>query len=113
VSGKAAARHATGELASRDAKVLGDVLKIRSYPLAVDNAEGYIVTDVDGRRHLDFVVGGAVANTGHGAPEIVDPVTSQMRATFFGALWFGPNQAAVPVGRALDPPDAQRFEEWT
>jgi 4-aminobutyrate aminotransferase-like enzyme len=95
VSGTAAARHATGELASRDAKVLGDVLKIRFYPLAVDNAEGDIVTDVDGRRHLDSVVGGAVANTGHGAPEIVEPVISQMCSTSFGALWFGPNEAAV------------------
>lgn len=68
VRGKAAARRATADLASRDAKVLGDVLKICFFPLAVDNAEGYIVTDVDGRRHFDFVVGDAVANTGHGTP---------------------------------------------
>lgn len=111
MSGKAAARHATGELASRDAKVLGDVLKIRFYPLAVDNAEGYIVTDVDGREHLDFVVGGAVANTGHGAPEIVDPVISQPCATSFGALWFGPNEAAIRsagTSTHLTPGDSKR-----
>ena len=61
VSGKAA------DLARRDAEVLGGFLKIRSFPLAGDNAEGYTVTDVDGRRHLDFVVGDAVAHTVPGA----------------------------------------------
>lgn len=112
MSGKAAARHATGELASRDAKVLGDVLKIRFFPLAVDNAEGYIVTDVDGRRHLDFVVGDrwrtpATALRGRRSCDLPNARDLLWRAL----VW--PERSGGPVGRALDPPDAQRFEEWT
>jgi hypothetical protein len=115
VSGKAAARHATGELASRDAKVLGDVLRIRFYPLAVHNTEGYIVTDVDGRQHLDFVVGGCGDEHRLRCPRgcrACDLPNFQTRWTSFGVLWFGPNEAAVGWP-GLDPPNAQRFEERT
>jgi hypothetical protein len=64
----------TDELVARDARVLGDVLKVRFYPLAVGSQEGCTITDVDGNRFLDFMAGWAVANTGYGNQEVLQPV---------------------------------------
>jgi 4-aminobutyrate aminotransferase-like enzyme len=76
----------TDDMLARDARVLGDVLKVRFYPLAIDRAEGCTITDVDGQQYLDFMAGWAVANTGYGTPEILDPVMAQMRKTSFCTL---------------------------
>jgi 4-aminobutyrate aminotransferase len=91
----------TDELIARDAAALGDVLKVRFYPLAVDRAEGCTITDVDGNEYLDFMAGWAVANTGYGAKEIVDAVTAQMRKLSFATLTAFPNEAATRLAEEL------------
>src|ERR1041384_328857 len=60
----------------RDERVLSPSYT-RPYPLAVDHAEGAIVTDVDGNRFLDFNAGIAVVAAGHCHPEVVRAVQEQ------------------------------------
>ena len=91
----------TDELLHRDARVLGNVLKVRFYPLAVDHAEGCTITDVDGQQYLDFMAGWAVANTGYGAREILDPVIAQMRKTSFCTLTAIMNEPAIRLAERL------------
>ena len=46
-------------------------------PITVEAAEGSWVTDTDGNRWLDFVMGIAVVNTGHCHPKVVKAVQEQ------------------------------------
>ncbi|MFA4965562.1 MAG: aspartate aminotransferase family protein [Thermoleophilia bacterium] len=46
-------------------------------PITVETAEGSWVTDTDGNRWLDFVMGIAVVNTGHCHPKVVKAVQEQ------------------------------------
>ncbi|MDQ6681975.1 MAG: aminotransferase class III-fold pyridoxal phosphate-dependent enzyme [Chloroflexota bacterium] len=63
-------------LIERDQRVASPSLT-RAYPLAAASGEGYVVTDVDGNRFLDFAAGIAVASTGHAHPEVVDAIRRQ------------------------------------
>ncbi len=49
----------------------------RAYPLVAESASGYVVTDVDGNRFLDFAAGIAVASTGHSHPAVVRAIKEQ------------------------------------
>jgi 4-aminobutyrate aminotransferase len=49
----------------------------RPYPLVADEAQGMIVTDVDGNRFLDFSAGIATCTTGHCHPRIVKVIQEQ------------------------------------
>jgi 4-aminobutyrate aminotransferase len=91
----------TEDLLARDARALGDVLKVRFYPLAIDRAEGCTITDVDGQQYLDFMAGWAVANTGYGTPEILDAVIAQMRKTSFCTLTAIMNEPAIALAERL------------
>ena len=43
------------------------------------SARGAYVTDVSGRRYLDFQTGIGVANTGHSHPKVVAAITKQIQ----------------------------------
>jgi 4-aminobutyrate aminotransferase/(S)-3-amino-2-methylpropionate transaminase len=47
-------------------------------PIAVAQAEGAVITDVDGNRLIDFGGGIGVVNTGHRHPEVVQAVRRQL-----------------------------------
>jgi 4-aminobutyrate aminotransferase / (S)-3-amino-2-methylpropionate transaminase / 5-aminovalerate transaminase len=47
------------------------------HPLVASRASGAIVEDVDGNRLIDFAIGIAVMNIGHGAPEVVEAIQRQ------------------------------------
>lgn len=96
-----AATNRTANLLQRDAQALGDVLKVRFFPLAVERAEGSTITDIDGQEYLDFMAGWAVANTGYGAREILDPVIAQMQRTSFCTLTAITNEPAVALAERL------------
>ncbi len=49
----------------------------RQYPLVVESAKGSVVTDVDGKRFLDFTSGIAVTATGHCHPKVVRAIRAQ------------------------------------
>jgi 4-aminobutyrate aminotransferase len=64
------------ELIARDSAVTSPSLT-RAYPLVAESGSGYVVTDVDGNRFLDFAAGIAVAATGHAHPAVVSAITEQ------------------------------------
>jgi 4-aminobutyrate aminotransferase len=64
------------ELIARDNAVTSPSLT-RAYPLVAESGNGYVVTDVDGNRFLDFAAGIAVAATGHAHPAVVAAITAQ------------------------------------
>jgi 4-aminobutyrate aminotransferase / (S)-3-amino-2-methylpropionate transaminase / 5-aminovalerate transaminase len=49
----------------------------KAHPIAVDRAEGALVTDVDGNTFIDFVGGIGVLNAGHCAPAVVAAIQEQ------------------------------------
>lgn len=65
------------EIIKRDSKVISPSSS-RPYPLVVDSANGVIITDVEGRRYIDFAAGIAVMNIGYSNPDVLQAVTMQM-----------------------------------
>jgi 4-aminobutyrate aminotransferase len=63
-------------LIARDQAVVSPSLT-RAYPLVAESGSGYVVTDVDGNRFLDFAAGIAVCSTGHRHPEVVAAIKEQ------------------------------------
>jgi 4-aminobutyrate aminotransferase len=63
-------------LIARDDAVVSPSLT-RAYPLVADTGSGYVITDVDGNRFLDFAAGIAVCSTGHGHPQVVAAIKAQ------------------------------------
>ena len=61
---------------ARDKAVVSPSLT-RAYPLVAESGSGYVVTDVDGNRFLDFAAGIAVCSTGHGHPQVVAAIKEQ------------------------------------
>jgi 4-aminobutyrate aminotransferase len=64
------------ELIARDDAVVSPSLT-RAYPLVAESGDGYVVTDVDGNRFLDFAAGIAVCSTGHRHPKVVEAIKAQ------------------------------------
>jgi len=52
--------------------------KAKRIPLVIESGDGTYVTDVDGKRYLDFVAGIAVTSIGHRNPVLVDAVREQV-----------------------------------
>ncbi|MDQ2853756.1 MAG: acetyl ornithine aminotransferase family protein [Chloroflexota bacterium] len=63
-------------LIARDDAVVSPSLT-RAYPLVAETGSGYVVTDVDGNRFLDFAAGIAVCSTGHGHRRVVEAIKAQ------------------------------------
>src|ERR1700693_6555004 len=63
-------------LIARDEAVVSPSLT-RAYPLVAETGSGYVITDVDGNRFLDFAAGIAVCSTGHGPPRVVAAIKGQ------------------------------------
>jgi len=63
-------------LIARDKAVVSPSLT-RAYPLVAETGRGYVITDVDGNRFLDFAAGIAVCSTGHGHPRVVEAIKAQ------------------------------------
>jgi 4-aminobutyrate aminotransferase len=61
---------------ARDDAVVSPSLT-RAYPLVAETGSGYVITDVDGNRFLDFAAGIAVCSTGHRHPKVVDAIKAQ------------------------------------
>ncbi len=91
----------TDALLQRDTQALGNVLKVRFYPLAVERAEGCTIVDLEGIEYLDFMAGWAVANTGYGNPGVLEPVMEQMRKTSFATLTALMNEPVVDLAERL------------
>ena len=64
------------DLIARDKAVVSPSLT-RAYGLVAESGSGYVVTDVDGNRFLDFAAGIAVCSTGHTHPRVVAAIKEQ------------------------------------
>ena len=58
------------------------------FDLVAERAEGSWITDVEGRRYLDFGSGIAVTNVGHGHPVVVEEVKRQVRELIHTSVVF-------------------------
>jgi 4-aminobutyrate aminotransferase/(S)-3-amino-2-methylpropionate transaminase len=72
-------------VARREAAVAAGLYK--AHQIAVESAEGALVTDVDGNTYIDFIGGIGVLNVGHCPPEVVAAVQAQAaKLLHFSAL---------------------------
>jgi 4-aminobutyrate aminotransferase/(S)-3-amino-2-methylpropionate transaminase len=72
-------------VARREAAVPNGLYK--AHQIAVERAEGALVTDVDGNTFIDFIGGIGVLNAGHCPPEVIAAIQAQAaRLLHFSAL---------------------------
>jgi len=74
---------------------------IRFYPLVVEEAQGVVVRDVDGKEYLDFLGGWAIANTGHRHPKVVEAVKRQIDKLLFNSFTSFSNEVTVELAEKL------------
>lgn len=67
------------EIMQKAGKYLITSMLTKLQPVAISEAEGALVRDVEGREYIDFFSGISVVNAGHGQPEIVDAAVAQAR----------------------------------
>ena len=72
----------------REAKVMAPGLQsIALYSqIAVDRANGCVITDADGKEYLDFIAGIAVGSLGHSHPHYVKRLKEQLDKVTFGSF---------------------------
>jgi glutamate-1-semialdehyde 2,1-aminomutase len=68
------------------------------FPIFVEHAQGTRLTDVDGHQYIDLCLGDTGALTGHGPPEVVEAISSQMRK---GTSHMLPTEDCIWVGKEL------------
>jgi len=79
-------------------------------PRFIDSAKGSRIYDVEGREYIDFVQSWGPMILGHGAPEVIESVTDQLkRGTSFGAPTVLETMAAKAVVDAVPSIDLVRF----
>jgi acetylornithine aminotransferase len=65
-------------------------------PLVMVKGKGSVVTDIDGKKYLDFFPGWGVSNTGHCHPKVVSAVRDQVGSLIHVSNnYFHPNQARL------------------
>jgi glutamate-1-semialdehyde 2,1-aminomutase len=70
----------------------------RPFPLFFANAEGAILTDVDGNEYIDYVLGQGPMILGHSHPAVLETVGQAMRR---GQLFAGQHELEIEVAEAL------------
>ena len=68
------------------------------YPLAVDHAEGCILTDVDGHQIIDFMNNFTSLVHGHAFPAVVEAVQAQIAQ---GSAYAAPNESRVALAELI------------
>jgi 4-aminobutyrate aminotransferase len=91
----------TIDIIRRDGNVMGDPLKIRFYPMVIEEARGVVIKDPDGFEYIDFTGNWAVANVGYNHPDIVEAVKKQLEKTFFVSLCTFSNDVSVKLAEKL------------
>jgi len=91
----------TLDVIKRDEKVMGAPLKIRFYPMAIEEAKGVIVKDPDGFDYIDFTGNWAVANVGYNHPEVANAIKEQVEKTSFVSLCTFSNDVSVKLAEKL------------
>ena len=89
------------DLLQRDNAAIGKVMQCRFYPLAVEQAEGCKLRDLDGNEYLDFTSGGSVASTGYCHPSIVEAIRSEAGRLTHNCFVISSNPITVELAEKL------------
>lgn len=87
-------------VARREAAVPNGLYK--AHPIAIESAQGALVTDVDGNTYIDFVGGIGVMNAGHTMPGIVDAITEQSKKLIHFSALVGTYESYVELCERLN-----------
>ena len=80
----------------------------RHFPIAVEEAAGSFVRDVDGNVFIDFLTGAGVLSLGHGHPELVEVAAEQMGRFVHGLDLPSPAKDAFTTAQLSMLPDGMR-----
>lgn len=72
------------------------------FPIYVDKATGSEITDVEGRRYIDFAAGIAVVNTGHLHPKVKAAAIEQLDHVSHTCFMVTPYEPAVALAERLN-----------
>ncbi len=84
-----------------DKRMIADAIKLRFFPLVIASGEGVYLTDVDGKRYLDFSAGWALANAGYSHPTFKRYISEQLERTTFAGLISSLNEPALELANRL------------
>ena len=88
-------------LLERDRAVIASGQHLLYFPLAVDRVEGEIVTDVDGKRYIDFLSSASSLNLGGSHPLLMQAVKHQMEKCIQYCTCYTMNQPMVEYAERL------------
>lgn len=89
------------EIGKMDQALLSAAMKLRFYPIVLQEGKGAVLVDADGREYLDFNAGWAVANTGYGHPRISKVISRQLEKLSFSSLTSAQSQESVWLAEEL------------
>ena len=87
-------------VARREAAVPNGLYK--AHQIAVERAEGALVTDVDGNTFIDFIGGIGVLNAGHCPPEVVAAIQAQAAKLLHFSALVGTYEPYVELAERLN-----------
>lgn len=99
------------EFLERDQNALGEVLKLRFYPLVADKGVGSKIYDVEGKEYIDFNAGWAVANTGYCHPKIKKTINEQIDKLTFSSLTSVLSESSIELAEKLKSLTPGNFEK--
>ncbi len=73
-----------------------------AYAIFADKAKNAEITDVEGKRHIDFAGGIAVMNTGHGHPKIIAAVKEQLDRFSHTCFQVNPYESYIRLAERLN-----------
>jgi diaminobutyrate-2-oxoglutarate transaminase len=80
----------------------------RHFPIAVEEASGSFIRDVDGNVFIDFLTGAGVLSLGHGHPELVEVAAEQLGRFCHGLDLPSPAKDAFTTAQLSMLPDGMR-----
>ncbi|PXW88109.1 aminotransferase class III [Pseudogracilibacillus auburnensis] len=85
----------------KDDQYVADSLKIRFYPVAIQEGKGSKVVDFDGREFLDISAGWAVANIGYGNEKMAKRLKEQYEKLSFSSNITIPDEQMITLSKKL------------
>jgi len=84
-----------------DDRVIGNAIKLRFFPLAVESGRGCRLRDVDGKEYLDLTAGWGVASLGYSNPRVREAVREELERTTFNGLISSINRPSLELAERL------------
>lgn len=84
-----------------DSRVVGDAIKLRFFPLAIESGSGSRLRDVDGREYLDLTAGWGVASLGYNNPRVRQAVTAELERATYNGLISNMNRPSLELAQRL------------